>query len=163
MKISISRGVREVDLLSQDLQPVIDDLISEYLDPLDAVIEKSKELLELDPSGISTSDLQNLIVQIPLCLYYCQEGAESVKLKQGVSDLVRQDKYNSALLRAEGTDIRRRAHAENEVQEPVAVKLIYQTALTSLNQKMYYAEELLKSLKKVLTLRISEYEISRHQ
>jgi hypothetical protein len=150
-----------VELLVGEVDPTVQQAIGDYLSQLDDIIAEAEGVIGGDTEGIDTAGLERLVLRIPLVLYYCQVGSEKANLSQTLAELIRADTFNSAVLDAKGTDTSRRATAEITAQESKAAQIIYQSCSKMLVQRMYYLEELLKSIKKILSLRITEYEVTR--
>lgn len=148
----------------QDKSVVVEDIIKEIVEPyctgIDNLIEEVRKVL-YDTNSLTDSELDTYIAKIPIQLYYLNEQMTSIETKENVSKVSHKIAYNEARLDAVGTVADKDAIAERAVEQRTLVNLIFTQARKSLQSKRDIALELLNSLKKISSRRISEYEMTR--
>lgn len=142
---------------------IVDESIAELSKPcelLDKLIDEVTYILANNKT-LSDSDLDFYIMQIPLQLYYLNEYINHLETQENVASVSRKIAYNEARLHATGTVADKDAIAERSVEPRTLVNLVFTQSRKLMQSKRDIAIELLNSLKKVSSRRISEYELSR--
>lgn len=148
-----------IDNHSLDINKVINEIVSSYCQPLDDLMKKISQLLN-DAIRPSDEELDAWSCQLASCLYFVGEGVETIGVKQDVAKAYKMEKYNNSYDNAEGTISDKTAVAELKSQEEYLVHTIYSRAYKKANQKLEAGNEMLSSIKKVISRRMNSFGLS---
>jgi hypothetical protein len=105
-------------------------------------------------------ELHDVIMDIPLTLYFAGEGIENLGIKSDISTAIRNEIYNKTHISASGTVAIKESLAELASQEEFIVQCAYKGAYKILKAKIDDAKELLNSAKKVISHRTVMVQLS---
>ena len=94
-------------------------------------------------------------------LYYLSGQLGHLETEESIAKVTQKIAYNEARLRAEGTVSDKDSKAEQAVEQDTLVTIVFTRAKKCLQDKRDLSLELLNSLKKIVSRRISEYEMTR--
>ena len=147
-----------------DRTSVVETLVSEIIydkcKDIDELIHQIKEAV-YDVDSIADYQLDIFIAKIPIQLYYLSAVMSSFQTSESVAKLSQKVAYNDARMKAEGTVADKDAIAERAVETETLVTLVTTRCTKMMQMKYDMALELLNSLKKISSRRISEYELTR--
>lgn len=150
-----------IDTNAQLLDDIIGRLVQEYCKPLDEYVAFIKGILD-DPENPPTDvELDDFTLNLPVLLYFTGEAQESLGVREDIAKAIRLELYNQAFDNASGTIADKTAEAELAVQNEQITQIAYQRAYRKVKLRMEAGYELLQSVKKVITRRGQEYEMSR--
>ncbi|MBO4542748.1 MAG: hypothetical protein J5725_06145 [Bacteroidales bacterium] len=109
----------------------------------------------------TTKMLEDMLLNINSILYWAGNGLEKSTLKESVAKLIKEERYNNEYNDATGTIADKTAYAKLQSQEEELVRQCYTNAVKLYQHKIDRAAEMASSLKKIITHRISEMELSR--
>ena len=150
-----------IDTNSRLLDDIVNRLVSEYCKPLDDYVAFIKSVLEDTNNPPTDLELDDFILNLPVLLYFTGEALESLGIREDIAKAIRQELYNKAFDNATGTIADKTAEAELAVQNEQITQITYQRAYRKVKLRMEAGYELLQSIKKVITRRGQEYEMSR--
>lgn len=127
----------------------IDELVFEIKEKLKSAIPMDTEQLEIYAMEISTN------------LYYLGQSQEYIGLRYDVSKAVYKEKYAIAYAGAVGTISDKTSQAEAIVNYEFIEQSINERAYKRLKVKIENATELLQTIKKIISRRIAEYELTK--
>lgn len=142
------------------IDKIVDKLVSDYCYELDAYIDFIKGILDSDTPPTDT-ELDDFALNIPVRLYFAGEGQEALGIKEDVAKAVRQELYNVTFDNATGTVADKTAVAELATQTETITHIAYSRAYKKIKARCEMANEVLQSVKKVITRRTTEYEMTR--
>lgn len=151
---------QEIEENSVDIQQMIASVLNGRTRELDDYIDSIKTRLA-QPNSISTQELDRIIVDIPVFLYYVIEGLEELNVKKGVSGEKAKFYENELIINSTGTVSEKQAKACNATVKNRLVQLVYKTAASILQNKINTALELLNSAKKVQQRRLEEMKLTK--
>ncbi len=152
---------RKVEKNSDLINSIVNKLVSDYCQPLDDYISFIKEILD-DPNHPPTDrELDDFTLNIPVLLYFTGEAQESLGVKEDVAKAIRQELYNEIFDKSEGTIADKTALAELATQNEYITYIAYQRAYRKIKLRMEAGYETLQSVKKVITRRGQEYELTK--
>ena len=149
-----------IDNNSELINKIVDDLVSQYCSGLDTYMAFIKELLNSDQPPTDV-ELDDFTLNLPVLLYFTGEAQEALGIKEDVAKAVRQEMYNEVYDAATGTIADKTAAAELASQAEYITHIAYQRAYKKVKLRMEAANEMLQSVKKVISRRMIEYEIGR--
>jgi len=154
------KTVAEVEKNSEIIDEVVNELVNRYCKELDELIDNVNETLETY-GDIEKFELDIFIIKLPLQLYYISEAQESLGIKEDTAKAIRQVLFNQARDKAVGTIADKDATAERAVEQETLASIAFSRASKKMKHRVEAALELLNSLKKVVSRRMSEADIAR--
>ena len=142
-----------------NINKMVDNIVADYCKPLDDLMKVIAELLN-DSVRPSDEELDAWSCKLASCLYFVGEGVETIGVKQDVAKAYKMEKYNNAYDVAEGTISDKTAIAELKSQEEYIIHTIYTRAYKKASQKLEAGSEMLSSIKKVISRRMSSFGLS---
>ena len=137
-------------------------LVNEYCKNLNEYVSFIKSILEDKDHPPTAQELDDFCMQLPTILFFCSEMLENLGIKSDVSKAIKQEKYNSIYRElTKGTINDKMSQSELAAQTEEIVRIVYDRAYKICKSKMEYATELLGSIKKVITRRISEMDLTK--
>lgn len=145
---------------SSQVQEMVDTIISDSTKEIDDYITNVRTLF-LGSSDIADSDLDKIILQIPVCIYHLTKILQEIDIRKGVSAENAKFYENEALLNATGTVVEKQAKATNSTIKNRVVSLAYKSATSLIQAKMNGAMEILGSAKRVQQRRLEEMKLTK--
>jgi hypothetical protein len=154
-------GVEEQSVL---IKQITDEVVGRYSRELDEFVTNIKGLLDRIRQGtvvnISDRQLELNTIKLPVLMYFAGNGLEQLGCEGDVAKARRLEEFNNILMRVDGTIPHRQAVAENSIFYQAMAETIYIRAYKQLKSKMDMADRLFSALKKVLSKRMLELELS---
>lgn len=151
----IKLGVEEQsEIVIHEVRKLVDYVCSD----LDNAICNARDLLK--QSTIITPSLETQIVDLSTQLYFVIQGQETLGIHEDLARSVRSTVYNEMKLYGSGTVQERTSKAELATKANDTVVTIYSRAYKQIKAKSDAGYEVLTALKKILSARISESELS---
>lgn len=150
-----------VDSNSQLIDEVVNQLVADYCKILDEYIKDVDAVLVSTEKPPTDEQLENFCLNIPVLLYFTGEAQETLGIREDVAKAIRQEVYNEVHQFAQGTVADKAATAEVASNSEFIVWTAYQRAYKKVKLRAEAANELLQSVKKVISRRISEKELSK--
>ena len=149
-----------IDNNSKLINDLTNKLVADYCKQLDKYVKYIQEVLNDTEHPATAEELDDMVMQLPVLLYFCGEAQENLGIKNDVAKAVKQEKYNEIYNELQkGTISDKTSKAELAVQSEEVTRIIYDRAYKIVKEKMNAAYELLSSIKKVISRRMSEYEL----
>ena len=151
-----------IELNSKTLESTVDDVIRSYSDELDDYMSWVLDLLRDDTRPPTDAELDDMALRLSSLIYFTSVGTEQMGIRDDLSRAAYKEAYNvarSAILK--GTVADKNMQAEIDAQAEHVVHLVYSKAYKILKAKVESAQEVLASIKKVMSRRQSEYETTR--
>ena len=143
------------------IEDISNNLVQGYCQQLDNYIAFIKDILADEQNPPTDKELDDFVLNIPVLLYFAGEGQESLGIREDVAKAIRQELYNQAFDNATGTVADKTALAELATQNETITHIAYTRAYKKIKGKCEMANEVLQSVKKIITRRIAEYEVTR--
>ncbi|MDD3039715.1 hypothetical protein [Bacteroides sp.] len=160
-----SEAIRQIQTRIKDnsraLDNVVDKLVSDYCKPLDDYIKLIKDILDDKKIPPTDRELDDFTLNLPVLLYFTGEAQESLGIKEDVARAIKTEVFNEVFSDAPGTIADKTAKAELASQNEGITHLVYQRAYKKVKLRMEAANEVLQSVKKVMSRRMTEYEMTR--
>lgn len=141
------------------LDKISDQVVDAYSKPLDSLMLYISNLLT-DSQTISDSELDTICLKLPATMYFVAQGQESLGIREDVSKAVKQEINNKVVSDSVGTIKDKECKAELETQQEYIVNVIYSRAYKKIKNKLDMSSEMLASVKKVISRRLFELELS---
>ena len=147
---------------SEILKSMVIQVVNHYCEPLDRMMSNiNNALKDIQECPLSNEDLDTMSLQLSSCLYFAGEGVEYIGLKEDVAKAFKMEKFNSAFAQASGTINDKTSAAELKSQEEYVMHSIYECAYKECKHKLEAGNEMLQSIKKVISRRMSEMQLSK--
>jgi hypothetical protein len=160
---SQEKGIKEVqDRINANahiITRIVDNIVKSYCSDLDTFMNKVKIALNSN-TPLTDSELDALTLKIPVLLYFAGDGAENVGIKEDIAKSVKQELYNQIHDTTEGNASVKKIAAELSTQAEALNHIIFQRAYKKIKSRVDYALEMLQSVKKVISRRMGELELS---
>lgn len=156
----ILKKMERVDDNGQKLDVIVNQVVNSYCSELDEFINKIYSLVSNKSLDVPDVDIEYMILQLPCLMYFASNKLEQLGLREDIARGVEKEKYNDILLKTDGKVLEKESAAEMGCQEETLITAINSRAYRKIKSRLEYASATLESLKKVLTNRISDKELS---
>lgn len=145
------------DVVIQMTDKIVDDVCSE----LDDYMQGIDEILTNQENPIADEQLDDFILNLSSLLYLISDAQESLGIKEDVSRAIQKEVYNKVREKAQGTVADKDTAAQLQCQEESITTIVYARAYKKVKLKVEAATEMVNSIKKVMTRRVAEMEMSQ--
>lgn len=150
-----------IDENSDIINSIVDRLVSDYCSQLDEYMSFVRSIVSDIKNPPSDTELDDFTLNIPVLLYFTGEAQEALGIKEDIAKAIKMEIYNELYGRASGTVADKTAKAELLTQAEFITQTAYSRAYKKVKLRMEAANETLQSIKKVISRRMTEYELSR--
>lgn len=151
---------REVEVSSETLLKVVDQLTKKYCKDLDAAIDEISDLLK-NRDELHVDDINYYIAYLPILMYYAGNAVEDLGIEGDTAKVVRQEAFNNAYLEVEEKTVQAKTSAAQQlVISEQLIENAFARAYKKAKSRIEVANTLHSSLKKVLQWKISELEVT---
>lgn len=154
--------LNNIDENAKTLELTINDIVNKYSDELDEYMEFILDILRDDIKPPTDAELDDFALRLSSLIYFTSVGTEQMGIRDDLSRAAYKEAYNvarSAIVK--GTVADKNMQAEIDAQAEHVVNIVYNKAYKILRAKVDSAQEVLASIKKVMSRRQSEYETTR--
>lgn len=156
--------LNSIEIDARTLQDKIDDIISTYSKELDDYVLFVKGIVSDDENPPTDAELDDFTLRLSTLIYFTNVGAEQMGIRDDLSKAAYKEAYNIARSMIDkGTVADKNMQAEIDATAEHVVNIVYSKSYKILKAKVEAAQELLSSVKKVISRRMSEAEISHMQ
>lgn len=152
--------IKHVENNSSLIDELVDKLVRQYCGPLDDYMRQIDTILTSQEDPVTNAQLDDFTLNLPALLYFTSEAQEALGIKEDVSRAIRTEIYNKVREKAQGTVADKDSAAELATQAESIVLIAYQRAYRKVKLRVEAAYEMLNSVKKVMSRRMSEYDIT---
>ena len=157
----IHKIMKKVEDNSEKIEKLVDELVNKYCYQLDDLITSFKRILhDKDNNPATEEELDEICLKLPTYLYFIGEAQERFGIKEDIAKSIKMELYNEVHQRTRGTIADKQAASESATLEEEIVYKAYQRSYKRIKQKLEAAYELLTSIKKVISRRMGEAELS---
>ena len=153
--------LNNVDTQSNLIADICDNVLYNFCKELDDLMDNWRSMLKDKNNPPTDLELEDIIAEIPVILYFFSEGVEKVGIKEDIANALRQEVYNKINIEEHGNVGDRKSMAELGSQEEEIVKIAYKRAAKILKYKLEAGYELLNSAKKILGFRQAKLELHK--
>lgn len=153
---------RRVELDSGKIEEIVDSIIKPYCEELDKYVDFIKSILKDEDNPPTAQELDDFCINLSTYLYYAGGMQERLGIKDDIARAVYKEMYHSCRDSIEkGTVADKDSLAELASQEEALVSMAYKRAYGIMKMKVAAGQELLSSVKKVISRRITELELTK--
>ena len=150
----------------EDKSKIIDDIVYDIIQPycadLDKYVDFIRECLKDGENPPTTDELDDFCLNLSTYIYFAGGMCEQLGIRDDIAKAVYKEMYHTARASQDkGTVADKDSLAELASQEQFIVSSSYTRAYKTMKSKVENAQELLGSVKKVLSRRMSEMELTR--
>ena len=158
--------VKNIRLHVEDNSKTIDDIVLEIIEPycrdLDEYVEFIRDCLKGGENPPTNSELEDWCMNLSTFIYFAGGLCEQLGIRDDISKAIYRETYNSARSgESKGTVADKDTVAELSSQQEMLTNVCYSRAYKTMKAKVDNAQELLASVKKTLSHRMQEMELTR--
>lgn len=154
----IKQAVNELKDSSVTVNNIVYQLVSSYTTTLDNVVHAIERMLK-QSDDLTDDQLARMSLDLASALYSAAINLEYAGIQDDIAKMARKIKYNKALVEVTGKVVDKQSLAEIASEQEAMVSNIASSAYKQLKARVEYGNELLQSIKKVLTVRIAGLSI----
>lgn len=152
----------KVEENSAEIDKTVADITERYSGELDDYMSFVMGILRNDEQPPTDVELDDFALRLSSLIYFTSVGAEQMGIRDDLSSSAYKEAYNVARsMQKTGTVADKNTQAELDAMAEKVVSIVYSKAYRILKAKVESAQEVLSSVKKVMSRRMSEYELSR--
>ena len=141
---------------------IVRDIIKPYTEDLDKYVLFIKNCLKDGETPPTDVELEDFCMNLSTYIYFASGMCEQLGIRDDIAKAVYKETYNNARDNADrGTVQDKNTLAELESQQEQIISVCYTRAYKTTKAKIESAQELLSSVKKVLSRRMQEYELTK--
>lgn len=149
-----------VDNLSKEVIDMADQIANDVCADLDDYMKGIDEILTNQEHPVSDYQLDDFVLNLSSLLYLVSDAQENLGIKEDVARAIQKEVYNRVREKAQGTVADKDTAAELQCQEEAITTIVYARAYKKVKLRVEAASEMVNSVKKVMTRRIAEMELS---
>lgn len=158
---TLEKESRKLKDTSKLINELVDEVVLNYSGPFDAYIQEILETKLKNSYHLTNAEIEEMTLRIPVYLYLIATGLENLGVDGDMAKLQRQEIHNQAYLDIEGTIQDKTKYAELKSNKEQVLEIVYQRAYKKLKFKLDAAYAVHASIRKILTKRITELELSK--
>ena len=154
----------KVESHSDDLMNIVNSIIEPYCKDLDKYVTFIRSCLKDGEQPPTSEELDDFCMNLSTLIYFAGGMCEQLGIRDDISKSVYKEVYHTARSAQEsGTVADKDSLAELYSQQEQITNICYNRAYRIMKSKVENAQELLGSCKKVLSRRMSEFELTHMQ
>ena len=157
----VHKNNERVESLTAVVREMVKGIVDEACSDLDKYMAQIDDILCDKDSPVSDDELEDFTLNLPSLLYLVSARRENLKVKEDVAKAVYKDVYNRVREKSQGTVADKDTAADLASQSEAITVIVLQRAGSTIKTREEAAWEMLNSVKKVLTRRTVELELSR--
>lgn len=151
-----------VETYSKTIDDIVNGIIQPYCKDLDKYVLFIKDCLKDGENPPTSEELDDFCLNLSTYIYFAGGMCEQLGIRDDIARAVYKEMYHTARASQDkGTVADKDSLAELASQEQYIVSSSYTRAYKTMKSKIENAQELLGSVKKVLSRRMSEMELTR--
>lgn len=150
-----------VDVDAGKIQEIVNSIIEPYCKDLDNYVEFIKSILKDGENPPTAQELDDFCINLSVYIYYASGMQEQLGIKDDIAKALYKEMYHSSRDSLEkGTVADKDSLAELASQQEYLTSVCYKRAYSIVKAKVASAQEILSSVKKIISRRMSEYELT---
>ena len=160
-KNKINKIQHEVEDDSEQINEIVNSIIQPYCKDLDNYVGFIKDVLKDGENPPTAQELDDFCMNLSVYIYYASGMQEQLGIKDDIARAVYNEMYhNTRNSLDKGTISDKDSIAQLESQQEYLTSVCYKRAYSIMKAKVSAAQEILSSIKKIITRRISEMELT---
>ena len=155
--------LEKIEDYSRSIDTHVGHIIDKYCAELDNYMRTVDESLR-DEKSFTDEELDDIALNLSSLIYFTSVGCEDLGVRDDISKTIYKEAYNKARSNlTTGTVADKNVQAElNAIEEHVG-NVVYNKAYKKLKAKVEASQDMLATVKKIMTRRVAELELSRIQ
>lgn len=153
----------QIEEYSNTVDSIVEAIVGPYTKNLDKYVCFIRECLADGEKQVSNDELDDFCMNLSTLIYFASGTCEYLGIREDISKAIYKEIYNSTRSQSIGTVADKDSVAELSSQHEQLTSICYSRAYKIMKAKVESAQELLSSVKKVLSRRISEMELTNMQ
>ena len=154
--------MNKVETNSGAIEEIVNEIIKPYCEELDNYVDFIKSILKDESNPPTAQELDDFCINLSTYLYYAGGMQERLGIKDDIARAVYKEVYHTNRDSIEkGTVADKDSLAELASQEEALVSMAYKRAYGIMKMKVAAGQEILSSVKKVISRRLAEMELTR--
>lgn len=159
---AVNEGLTKVASFSGNITDIANKIADSVCEELDWYMGVIDDMLENTPSDkIPDYMLEEYLLSLTSMLYFVSDKQEDLGVKDDVAKLIYKEMYNTQREMAQGTIQDKDMKAEMASQSESLVSVIYSRAYKKVKLRVESGNEMIVTLKKVISRRMAEMDLSR--
>lgn len=151
-----------VNVDSNKLEEIVNAIIEPYCRELDKYVGFIKSILQDGENPPTAQELDDFCINLSVYIYYASGMQEQLGIKDDIAKAIYKEMYHSCRDSIEkGTVADKDSLAELASQQEYLTSVCYKRAYSIVKAKVSSAQEILSSVKKIISRRMSEQELTR--
>src|SRR5574344_920296 len=153
---------KKVELDSDKLQSIVEEVTKPYISDLDKYVDFIRDILKDYEKPPTAQELDDFCMNLSVFIYYASGMQEALGIKDDIARAVYKEMYHSCRDSIDkGTIADKDSLAELASQQEALTSMIYKRSYNIVKAKVEAAQEILSSIKKIISRRISEQELTK--
>ena len=157
----VRKNNERVESLTSVVRDMVNNIVDKACADLDAYMRQIDSILCDKDTPVSDRELEEFTLNLPALLYLVSSRREELKIKEDVAKAVYKDVYNRVREKSQGTVADKDTAADLAAQSEAITVIVLQRAGSTIKSREEAAWEMLNSVKKVMTRRTVELELTR--
>ena len=159
---NLSNTLDKVEADAKKLDEIVMSITNEYTKDLDDYVEFVRGIFEDEDNPPTSAELDNFCMNLAMYIYYASGMQERLGLKDDIAGALYKEMYHTQRDSIEkGTVQDKNSLAELASQQEYLTSVLYKRSYAIVKAKVASAQDLLASIKKVISRRVSEMELTR--
>lgn len=161
-EVAVSNTRKRVEDNSDTLDKVVTDIVDPYCKDLDRYVQFIRDCLKDGEAPPTDEELDDFCLNLSTLIYFAGGMCEQLGIRNDMSKSVYKEAYNSCRSSlTDGTVADKDSIAELQALQEQITNTCYDRAYRIVKAKVENAQELLGSVKKVISRRTAEIELGR--
>lgn len=161
-KNKINKIQHEVEDDSEQINEIVNSIIQPYCKDLDNYVGFIKDVLKDGENPPTAQELDDFCMNLSVYIYYASGMQEQLGIKDDIARAVYNEMYHNTRNNLDkGTISDKDSIAQLESQQEYLTSVCYKRAYSIMKAKVSAAQEILSSIKKIITRRIQEYSLTQ--
>ena len=161
MNTELENVKNSVENNSSQIQEIVEGIIKPYCKDLDNYVDFIKSILADGENPPTSQELDDFCMNLSVYIYYASGMQEQLGIKDDIARAIYKEMYHSSRDSIDkGTVADKDSLAELASLQEYLVSVCYKRAYNIIKAKVSAAQEMLASVKKVISRRMQEVEIT---
>ena len=161
-KEKINKIQHEVEDDSEQINEIVNSIIQPYCKDLDNYVGFIKDVLKDGENPPTAQELDDFCMNLSVYIYYASGMQEQLGIKDDIARAVYNEMYHNTRNNLDkGTISAKDSIAQLESQQEYLTSVCYKRAYSIMKAKVSAAQEILSSIKKIITRRIQEMSLTQ--
>lgn len=149
-----------VDENGQKIDAIVNSIVNKYCGELDEFVNKVYKMISDPKIDVPDVDIEYMALQLPCLMYFTSDKLEELGIREDIARGFEKESYNNSMLSTEGKVAEKESIAQIASQDDSLITSINSRAYRKIKARIELALETLSSLKKVLSNRITNKELT---